>query len=374
MAQIGSLNELSLGDGLNTYLNVDTINKVLQLLNGAVLKFYSDAGATLTGQISGGNVAPAQSATAPDPGANGTIATANIGISRVSPAAARSGIILAAGTIAGQQCWVVNEAAAANSLTFNATPATSNVVDSANEQPIYGLTARLFVWDSVQALWFSVSPLNGGTLAPLQSATAPAVASSGTIATANVGVARVSPASAVTGVILAAGTIPGQLCLVVNEAVAANSITMAASGTSNVADGVNDVLPGLQSRLYVWDSAQSLWYPVGNPFVNGTMAPVVSSTSPDPGANGTINTAGVGVALVTPTAARSGNILQAGTYTGQEVWVVNQGAAANTITWNTTPGTSNVADSATETAIAGLTARKFVWIGGGTNLWFPSRD
>ena len=102
--------------------------------------------------------------------------------------------------------------------------------------------------------------------------------------------------------------------------------------------------------------------------------PIVSATSPDPGAAGTIATAGVDIALVTPAAARAGIILAAGTTNGQEVWVVNQGIAASTLTLNTTPGTSNVADSATETAIAGLTARKYVWIGGATNLWYPSRD
>lgn len=104
------------------------------------------------------------------------------------------------------------------------------------------------------------------------------------------------------------------------------------------------------------------------------VAAAASATSPDPGAAGTIATAGVGIALVTPAAARAGIILQAGTFNGQEVWVVNQGTAANTLTLNTTPATSNVADSATETAIAGLTARKYVWIGGATNLWYPARD
>src|SRR5712691_4691218 len=153
--------------------------------------------------------------------------------------------------------------------------------------------------------------LTNADLSITQSATAPAIANAGTIATAGVSVTRVSPAGAVTGIILAAGTQPGQLCLVVNEAVVGNSVSFAASGTSNVADGVNDVIPGLQARLYGWDSFQSLWYPVSPPLVVGTTAPVVSATSPDPGAAGTVNTAGVGVALVTPAAARSGNILQA---------------------------------------------------------------
>src|ERR1700736_1001290 len=125
MAQVPNTNAFSEGDGLNTYVNIDTINKLLQVMNGAAIKLYSDAGVTLTAQIAGGGVAPGQSATAPDPGANGTIATANIGVSRVSPAAARGGIILAAGTIPGQLVLVVNEATQANLINF-AAPGTSN--------------------------------------------------------------------------------------------------------------------------------------------------------------------------------------------------------------------------------------------------------
>lgn len=94
-----------------------------------------------------------------------------------------------------------------------------------------------------------------------QSSSAAAVATSGTITTAGVSVARVSPTGAVTGVILQAGTFPGQEVTVVNEAVAANTVTFAASGTSNVADGTSSVIAGLTARSFVWDSATSLWYP-----------------------------------------------------------------------------------------------------------------
>jgi len=107
----------------------------------------------------------------------------------------------------------------------------------------------------------------------------------------------------------------------------------------------------------------------GNAWFAGWGAFIPSATSPDPGANGTINTANVGVARVTPTAARSGIILQAGTQDGQMVTVINQGSAANTLTFNTTPSTSNVADSATEGNIPGLTARTFVW-SAASSLWY----
>lgn len=93
-----------------------------------------------------------------------------------------------------------------------------------------------------------------------QSATAAATATSGTITTAGVSVARVSPAGAITGVILQAGTYPGQQVTVVNEAIAANSVTFAASGTSGVADGTTTVIPGLRASTFTWDSGTSLWY------------------------------------------------------------------------------------------------------------------
>lgn len=94
-----------------------------------------------------------------------------------------------------------------------------------------------------------------------ESASAAAIATNGTITTANVTSARVAPTGAVTGVILQSGTTGGQTCTVVNEAVAANTVTFAASGTSHVADGTSSVVAGLTARRFVWDSGTSLWYP-----------------------------------------------------------------------------------------------------------------
>ena len=91
-----------------------------------------------------------------------------------------------------------------------------------------------------------------------QSASAPSVASSGTITTANTGVSRVTTAGAVTAVVLQAGTVAGQVCIVVNES--GNSITFAAAGTSNVADGVSAVIAANRAMWFVWDSGTSRWY------------------------------------------------------------------------------------------------------------------
>lgn len=103
--------------------------------------------------------------------------------------------------------------------------------------------------------------IDSGALSLGQSATAPVIVNGNTITTIHVTVARVAPGGAVTGIILAVGTISGQVCTVINESAAGNTVTFAAAGTSNVADGVGSVIAGLNCRTFVWDSSTSLWYP-----------------------------------------------------------------------------------------------------------------
>lgn len=95
----------------------------------------------------------------------------------------------------------------------------------------------------------------------VRSTTAPVLATAGTITTAGVGLARVAPAGAVTGVILQPGTADPQRVTVVNESPGADSVTFAAAGTSNVANGASCVIPGLTAQSFVWDTATALWYP-----------------------------------------------------------------------------------------------------------------
>jgi hypothetical protein len=101
--------------------------------------------------------------------------------------------------------------------------------------------------------------LSGGTLSVLQSTSAAATASSGTITTSGVGVARVAPTGNITGVVLQAGTLAGQTIFVVNES--AFTVTFAAS-SSNVADAATSAIPANSARHFVWDSSTSLWYRV----------------------------------------------------------------------------------------------------------------
>jgi hypothetical protein len=97
-----------------------------------------------------------------------------------------------------------------------------------------------------------------------QSATAPVITNGSTITTAGVSsVARVAPGGAVTGIILGAGTWDGQICHVINESAAASTVTFAAAGTSNVADGTSAVVTGLRSMTFVWNSSTSRWYRTG---------------------------------------------------------------------------------------------------------------
>jgi hypothetical protein len=111
---------------------------------------------------------------------------------------------------------------------------------------------------SVNGLSGSVSGMLGpGTM----SASAAAIGGGATIATSAAVSVRVDPPGTVTGIILQAGTAPGQIVVVVNES--ANDITFAAAGTSHVADGASDVITGNTAPAFIWDGATALWYRLG---------------------------------------------------------------------------------------------------------------
>lgn len=97
----------------------------------------------------------------------------------------------------------------------------------------------------------------------LPQSSAAAIANSSTISTASGGIARCTAAAACTAVVMQAGTKTGQTVVVINESAAANTITFAAAGTSNVAGGTTVSLQGLAAHLFVWDAGTSLWYQVG---------------------------------------------------------------------------------------------------------------
>lgn len=106
-----------------------------------------------------------------------------------------------------------------------------------------------FVVDTNGNMTSKVSPADGTA--------ATGILSAGTIAV-SAGVIRLTTAGAVTGVIVAAGTVSGQKLVLINTS--ANSITMAAAGTSNVADGTSAVIAALTRMTLYWDVLSARWY------------------------------------------------------------------------------------------------------------------
>lgn len=95
---------------------------------------------------------------------------------------------------------------------------------------------------------FSLGMDNGG-----------AITNGATITTAGVRTVRVNPGGNVTGIILQAGTQPGQKIEVINEA-GSFTVTFAAYATSLVADGTAAVIAANRAMYFTWNSSASGWY------------------------------------------------------------------------------------------------------------------
>ena len=109
---------------------------------------------------------------------------------------------------------------------------------------------------------------NGGALQlptsnPAEGTAATTLASSGTIDT-TIGWQRVITAGAVTGVILEAGTVHGQICIVTSDKDSAGSITMAAAGTSRVGSGTACIIIAGGGRIFIWDNTDAIWLELGD--------------------------------------------------------------------------------------------------------------
>lgn len=87
-------------------------------------------------------------------GAADTITLPTTGVNKaLSSVAARTGLILTVGTIAGQLI-VLENVNASDSLTFDVTPATSKVAAATCLLPAG--TAKLFTWNATTSLWYPV--------------------------------------------------------------------------------------------------------------------------------------------------------------------------------------------------------------------------
>ena len=93
-----------------------------------------------------------------------------------------------------------------------------------------------------------------------RSGTVPVIAGSGTISHSGCGVSIVDTAGAVTGIIVAVGVFHGQHLTILNKS--ANSLTMAAAGTSNVINGTGCVISATAAIDLRWNALDSRWYQV----------------------------------------------------------------------------------------------------------------
>ena len=85
------------------------------------------------------------------------------------------------------------------------------------------------------------------------------IAASGTILTSKRLIARVDAGGGNrAGVIMEQGTVDGQICIVLNTG--AETLTMAAAGTSNVASGTACVIGGSSVAIFVYDATIGDWH------------------------------------------------------------------------------------------------------------------
>jgi hypothetical protein len=111
---------------------------------------------------------------------------------------------------------------------------------------------QLMVWNGTN---WTIAQGNISTLATAQS-----IATGNTILLPTGGTKKLTTAGAATGVILTAGTYDGQELTLFNNS--ANSITFAAVGTSNVANGTSAVIAANAGMTLVWSASDTKWYVV----------------------------------------------------------------------------------------------------------------
>lgn len=153
---LNASNGIIFNDTTQDIFNINTFAKRAEFVNGTLVRVYSDNYTTTTAQLDT-TLSTFQSTSAAAIATSGTATTSGVGVCRLAPTGAVTGCILQSGTRAGQQVWVVNEAAAANSVSW-ATQATSHIAgESGGTFVLAGGKAQLFVWDSGISLWVKAS-------------------------------------------------------------------------------------------------------------------------------------------------------------------------------------------------------------------------
>lgn len=103
--------------------------------------------------------------------------------------------------------------------------------------------------------------LTQGGVNNVATATTAVAATNQVIPTVGIAISRCTVAANASAAVLAAGIRDGQQVIVENQD-ASHTITFAASGTSNVADGTSDVVAALSASMFEWNAAKALWYKV----------------------------------------------------------------------------------------------------------------
>ena len=93
---------------------------------------------------------------------------------------------------------------------------------------------------------------------PADGTAATVLAGSGTI-DSTIGWQREVPAGAVTGIIIEAGAVHGQILRVTNDKDAGGTITFAAEATSNVCNGTAGVIGVGETGEFIWDATDTCW-------------------------------------------------------------------------------------------------------------------
>lgn len=142
----------------NTYMDLGTDTSATSFgvrnNSGTVAFVVKGDGKTTTGNVRLGGIVDSPMTAAQVLAGSGTITLPTTGINKaLSSASAVTGIILTAGTVAGQIIVLMN-VNASDAITFDTTPATSNVAQSVCA--INANTAKMFTWNATTSRWYPI--------------------------------------------------------------------------------------------------------------------------------------------------------------------------------------------------------------------------
>lgn len=210
---------------------------------------------------------------------NVTCTTKTPMILRLDPNGSNRTVTLLTGNDAKGEVKLIQNAGSANTIAaaYGSGPTTLatlqpgewGVMYSADGATYYAATASSLTtalataatWTARQTFTGGLS-LGGAVDSPMTSAQDIATGGTITLPTTGMNKALDATAGAATGAILTAGTVAGQFVILHNKH-ASNSITFAAAGTSNVADGTGCAIPALKAKAFTWDATASRWFAWG---------------------------------------------------------------------------------------------------------------